>query len=346
MASDVGDLTINSILQLRLAEGDVYDELSPTKFETPLMLKQPPPTERTLYGIPVFDTFAEAFGMTGTRLIITAVSHHWAKIAAQEATGYGSSVISCDAEAGIESKLSADQTPDGRPGYSILLFAFSRDALAKAVLKRVGQCVLTCATSACYNGVQDGDPEKTIALGSSLRYFGDGFQASKVIGSNRYWRIPVMDGEFVCEENAGTFKGVAGGNLLLGAETPEQALSAVELTVEAMTQMPGIIAPFPGGVVRSGSKVGSRYPQLRASTFDAYCPSLRARTETKLPPQTGCVYEIVVDGVNESVIRDAMKVGLHTACRTGNLKFVSAGNYGGKLGKHLYPLHELIDDAP
>src|SRR5262249_17341393 len=172
--------------------------------------------------VPVEDTFAEAFPMTAARLIVTAETAAWAQTAGQTATGYAASVIGCDAEAGIERMLPPQEPPDGRPGVTLLLFAFSRDALQKAVVNRVGQCVLACATTACYNGlplVKD----KTIRVGGTLRFFGDGFQFSKKLEGRRFWRLPVMDGEFTCEDVFGTVKGVAGGNFLILGESQAKA---------------------------------------------------------------------------------------------------------------------------
>src|SRR5262249_55407945 len=212
--------------------------------------------------------------MTAARLVVTAATAAWAQTAGQVTTGYAASVIGCDAEAAIERLLSPDETPDGRPGISLLLFAFSRDALQKALGHRVRPGILTCPTTACYNGlpvVQD----KTIRVGGNLRFFGDGFQFSKKLEGRRYWRMPVMDGEFTCEDFFGTVKGVAGGNFLILGESQATALAAAETAAAAIRQVPGVILPFPGGIVRSGSKVGSRYKKLKASTNDAYCPTLR-----------------------------------------------------------------------
>ena len=213
-------------------------------------------------GVPLEDTFAEAFPMTAARLIVTAATASWARTAAQEATGYAASVIGCDAEAGVERELSPDETPDGRPGVSLLLFAFNRDALQKAVVNRVGQCVLTCATTACYNGLPV-VKDKAIRVGGNLRFFGDGYQFSKKLEGRRFWRLPVMDGEFTCEDFFGTIKGVAGGNFLIVGVSQAAALRAAEAAATAIRQVPGVILPFPGGIVRSGSKVGSRYKKLR-----------------------------------------------------------------------------------
>ncbi len=295
-----------------------------------------------LNGVQVADTFAEAFPITGTRLILTAGSEHWAHVAAAEMCGYATSVIACDAEAGIEGPLSAETTPDGRPGVSVLVFAFSRDGLSRAVVNRVGQCVLTCPTTACYNGVDGSPKEKQISVGGQLRYFGDGFQTSKKLLDRRLWRIPVMDGEFVCEDRFGTVQSVAGGNLLICGCDQRAALSATEAAVTAIRDVPETILPFPGGIVRSGSKVGSRYKQLKASTNDAYCPTLRALTDSALPDGTGAVYEIVIDGFSFDSVQAAMHTGLHAACGCEGVTLVAAGNYGGKLGPHHFHLRDLV----
>jgi formylmethanofuran--tetrahydromethanopterin N-formyltransferase len=295
-----------------------------------------------LRGIPVADTFAEAFPITAARLIITALSEQWARVAAAEFCGFSTSVIACDVEAAVERGLSPEETPDGRPGVSVLVFAFSRDGLAEAVTNRVGQCILTCPTTACYNGIADCPKEKQIKVGGQLRFFGDGFQGSKKLGDKRFWRLPVMDGEFVCEDRFGTIKGVAGGNLLMCGGTLEQALHAAEAAVQAMRTVPDVALPFPGGIVRSGSKVGSRYKALKASTNDAYCPTIRPLTESAIPRESQAVYEIVIDGLSEQAVQQAMRAGLHAACETGGLSLVTAGNYGGKLGPHHFRLRDLI----
>ena len=294
----------------------------------------------TINNIPIEDTFAEAFPMTATRLIVTAATPAWAQTAGRVVTGYASSVIGCDVEAGIERTLNEDETIDGRPGVSVLLFGFSRDALGKAAVNRVGQCILTCPTTACYNGlpVVKG---KSIKIGGNLRFFGDGWQISKKLDNRRYWRVPVMDGEFVCEDVFGTVKGVGGGNFLILAATQGEGLAAAEHAVAAIGKVPGVIMPFPGGIVRSGSKVGSKYKKLRASTNDAYCPTLRGDVQSKLPDGVNAVYEIVIDGIDQAAVEEATRVGVRAACVPGVLG-ITAGNYGGSLGPvHLY-LHKLL----
>ncbi|MBI1336989.1 MAG: formylmethanofuran--tetrahydromethanopterin N-formyltransferase [Phycisphaera sp.] len=294
------------------------------------------------------DQFAEAFRMWACRLIVTAIDEHWAQVAAREATGYGSSVIGCDAEAGLERTLTPDETPDGRPGVSLLFFAFNAKALAKAIPNRVGQCLMTCPTASVYDGlpgVVKSDDSDRFDLGKKIRYFGDGYQKSKRVesptGPRRYWRVPVMDGEFVVEESVGCVKAIGGGNYLLCGRDQKTTLDAARRGVEAIAHTPNIITPFPGGVVRSGSKVGSRYKALFASTNHFYCPTLRRVVPTLLQQDVGCVYEIVINGLTENAIAGAMRDGI-LASIGPDIIAVSAGNYGGKLGKFHFKLRTIL----
>ncbi len=293
-------------------------------------------------GTEIQDTFAEAFRMWFVRLVITAEDDHWLQAGLQEVTGYATSVIACDAEAGVEQLLDPTQTPDGRPGAAALFFGFSKDQVAAAVSTRTGQCLMTCPTLAVFDGLPE-VPDR-IPLGRHIRFFGDGFQKSKRIGSQRYWRIPVMEGEFLVQDRVGVAKGVGGGNFILQAVDQAAALAAARRAVEAIARVPGVITPFPGGVVRSGSKVGSRYKKLVASTNDAYCPTLAGRVETALHPEANCAYEIVIDGQDEQSVARAMTQGIQAACGPGVVR-ISAGNYGGKLGKFHFHLHRLLAEA-
>ena len=293
-------------------------------------------------GVRIVDTFAEAFGMRAARVTITAQSPAWARTAAQSLTGFATSVIGCKVEAGIEAELTPDVTPDLRPGVSVLLFGFDADGLQRQLIDRVGQTVLTCPTTACFDGLPDA-PERVV-VGGQLRHFGDRFQASKVLNGQRYWRIPVMEGEFLVQESFGVQKAIGGGNLLIMAEDQRAALAAAEAAVEAMRRVRGIILPFPGGIVRAGSKVGAKkYKNMIASTNDAYCPTLRGRegVDSQIPAGANSVLEIVVDGLDRPAIEQALRAGLDAACRPGVVE-ISAGNYGGKLGKHHFHLHELL----
>ena len=298
---------------------------------------------RELHGVEIVDTFAEAFDMRASRVIITAASEGWARTAAVSMTGFATSVIGCKVEAGIEAMLPASDTPDGRPGASVLVFAFNAEGLSTRLVERVGQTVLTCPTTACFDGLPDAPERATV--GGVLRHFGDKFQASKVVDGRRYWRVPVMEGEFLVEETFGTQSAIGGGNLLILAKDQAAALAAAEASVDAMRQVRGVILPFPGGIVRAGSKVGARrYKNMTASTNEAYCPTVRGRlgVASELPETVNSVLEIVIDGVDRQAIEDAMRVGLDAACGPGVVQ-ISAGNYGGKLGKHLFKLHDLLN---
>ena len=300
------------------------------------------PNLLTLNDVEIVDTFAEAFPIKAARLVITADSQRWATTAAQVMCGNATSVIACDVEAAIERSLPEEQTPDGRPGVSVLVFAFGTEALGKALQNRVGQCILTCPTTACFNGIADCPKDKRVRIGGAIRYFGDGHQMSRKLDGQRYWRIPVMDGEFLVEDEFGTVSGVAGGNLLICGSTGALALAAAEAAVEAIRTEPDVALPFPGGIVRSGSKVGSRYPKLKASTNDAYCPTLRGVTPSALPAGCNAVYEIVIDGLSANSVKAAMKRGLHAAAACSGILRITAGNYGGKLGKHHFYLRDLL----
>ena len=287
----------------------------------------------------IIDTYAEAFRTRYVRLVVTAIDNYWLDAAVRECTGYGASVIGCDAEIGVERLLDETESPDGRPGAALMAFAFSGEALAKAVPNRVGQCVLTCPTTAVFDGIPGSD--ETIPLGSYLRYFGDGHQLSEDRDGREFWRIPVMDGEFLVEAQVGVAQGVAGGNLILQGDSLESALAGARRASEALAPLPGVITPFPGGVVRSGSKVGSKYKKLGASTNDAFCPTLRNKVESELVAGANCAYEIIIDGVDQQTVAGAMRIAIEAAAGEG-IVAIGAGNYGGKLGKFHFSLRELI----
>jgi formylmethanofuran--tetrahydromethanopterin N-formyltransferase len=297
----------------------------------------------TIKGVRIDDSFAEAFGMRATAIIITADSSRWAHQAALSMTGFATSVIGCGCEGGIDAEVPAAQTPDGRPGVRVLLFAVSTAELQKQLQTRVAQCVLTSAGSACFAGL---DGEEPLRLGNALRYFGDGWQISKRLGGKHYWRIPVMDGEFVCEATTGlTRQAVGGGNLLILGRTGKTTLAAAEAATAAIAQVPNVIMPFPGGIVRSGSKVGSKYKGVPASSNDAFCPTLRGATATALDPDVASVLEIVIDGLTADAVGMAMRAGIAAIVKLGPRRGalrISAGNYGGRLGPHHYHLQELL----
>jgi formylmethanofuran--tetrahydromethanopterin N-formyltransferase len=297
----------------------------------------------TRNGVRIDDTFAEAFPMRATAIMVTADSAQWAKQAAVTMTGFATSVIGCGCEAGIDRELKPAETPDGRPGVRVLMFAVSTAELQKQLAGRVGQCVLTSPGSACYAGLAG---TEQLRLGSALRYFGDGWQISKRFGDKHFWRIPVMDGEFLCEATTGlTKEAVGGGNLLIMGKSARATLAAAEAAAAAIARVGDAIAPFPGGIVRAGSKVGSKYKSVRASTNDAYCPTLRGAVNTALDADVASVLELVIDGLDRDAVAAAMRAALAAVVKLGPKRGavrVSAGNYGGKLGPHHFRLRDLL----
>ncbi len=296
----------------------------------------------TRNGITIDDTFAEAFGMSASGLIITADTAKWARQSALTMTGFGTSVIGCGAECGIDYEVPPEDTPDGRPGVRVLIFGFAPQLVEDQMKNRVGQCVLTSPGSACFNGVESSEK---ISLSGGPRFFGDGWQISRKLGKKRYWRVPVMDGEFVIEDKAGVVTdAVGGGNMLVVGENRAGVLETCELAVEAISKVRDVITPFPGGIVRSGSKVGSKYG-APASTNDAFCPVLRGAVDSQLGEQDKCVLEIVIDGLTSHSVGDATKAGLAAVLEAGpsrGVRRISAGNYGGNLGQHHYHLKDYL----
>jgi formylmethanofuran--tetrahydromethanopterin N-formyltransferase len=290
----------------------------------------------------IVETFAEAFTMWGARLVITAETAEWAMAAAQSVTGFATSIIGCKCEAGIEAQILPEHTPDARPGVSVLLFTMNEEGMGKRLVERIGQCVMTCPSTACYNGLV---AERQVPVGSQLRFFGDRHQISKLLAGRRLWRIPVMDGEFLVDERFGIQPAVGGGNILILGREQRATLRAAEAAVSAIRGTPGAVLPFPGGVVRSGSKPKSRYKFLFASTNDAYCPTLRpVASLTEVSGELGCVLEIVIDGLDLGAVETAMRRGMHAAAQAGAVQ-ISAGNYGGGLGQYKIGLHPLLQEA-
>ncbi len=291
-------------------------------------------------GVEIEDTFAEGFPIKVARVLITAITERWALEAARETTGFGTSVIMCPAEAGIERIAKRDETPDGRPGVYIQICNMGYKKLENSLLSRVGQCVLTAPTTAVFNGLPDA--EKQFDTGAKLKFFGDGFQKDMSYCERGVCSIPVMSGDFLVEENIGAVDGIAGGNFYIMAENQASALMAAEAAVDAIREQEGTITPFPGGVVASGSKVGSRYKFLKASTNERFCPTLKDEGVCTLPEEVKASYEVVINGVGKEAIENSMRAGIKAACKVPGVLKISAGNFEGKLGPHLFNLHEIL----
>lgn len=302
-----------------------------------------------LNDVEIEDTFAEGFAMWGSRIIITAKNRKWADTAASTLTGYATSVIMCDCEAGVERTVPESETPDGRPGTSVMIFGFSKKTLEEPLLKRLGQCVLTCPTTAVFNGLPEGTADEMLEVGKSTRFFGDGYQVKMRMGDgwlsrHRFWRIPVMEGEFLIEEKLGAKRAVAGGNFLVMGETEDATLEAAERSIDAIHTVPGVITPFPGGLCRSGSKVGSKYAFLKASTNTPFCPSIKNTfPDSKVPEGVNSIIEVVLNGLDLNSVKRAMAAGIRAATEVGGVKRITAVNFGGKLGKFQIGLKDCLE---
>lgn len=293
-------------------------------------------------GVEIEDTFAEAFPIKIARVLITAATSHWATVAAQEATGFGTSVIGCPAEAGIERYAAPDETPDGRPGVYVQICTFGYKALEGQLLERIGQCVLTAPTTAVFNGLPDA--EKQFDTGRKLKYFADGMESETEVAGRKMHVIPMMEGDFLVEDTIGAVDAVAGGNFFIFADTQMTALTAAEVAVDAIQDIEGVITPFPGGIVASGSKSGAnKYKFLKATANEKFCPSIKDKVEgSQIPADVNCVYEIVINGLDEDIVGEAMAIGVRAAVAVSGVKKITAGNYGGNLGPYKFNLHDLV----
>ncbi len=293
-------------------------------------------------GVEIEDNFAEAFGIKVSRILITAATKKLALVAATEATGYGTSVIGCPAEAGIDGYVPPQETPDGRPGYIIMICNMNKDKLDHELLERVGMCVLTAATTAVFDWMDE--PDEKLKTGQKLKFFGDGYEQTLDIEGRKVHSIPLMSGDFLVEAELGIRAGVAGGNFFILAENQPAGLLAADAAVDAIEAVSGAITPFPGGIVASGSKVGStKYKFLGASTNEKMCVTLKDEVEgCQIPENVNGVYEIVIDGVDEEAVKAAMKAGIEAAVKIAGVIQISAGNFGGNLGKYQIKLHELF----
>jgi len=293
-------------------------------------------------GVEIEDNFAEAFGIKVSRILITAATRKLALVAATEATGYGTSVIGCPAEAGIDGYVPPQETPDGRPGYIIMICNMNKDKLDHELLERVGMCVLTAATTAVFDWMEE--PDEKLKTGQKLKFFGDGYEQTLDIQGRKIHSIPLMSGDFLVEAELGIRAGVAGGNFFILADNQPAGLLAADAAVDAIEAVAGAITPFPGGIVASGSKVGStKYKFLGASTNEKMCVTLKDEVEgCQIPENVNGVYEIVIDGVDEDAVKAAMKAGIEAAVKISGVIQISAGNFGGNLGKYQIKLHELF----
>jgi formylmethanofuran--tetrahydromethanopterin N-formyltransferase len=282
------------------------------------------------------------FPMWAGRVLITADTERWALTAAELATGLATSVIMSPAEAGIESLMSADKTPDNRAGVLMQVYNRSRFELNGQLVLRIGQCVMTCPTTSAFDAMPNA--KRTLKVGRSVRLFGDGFQRKGLVGPRKVWKIPVMEGDFIVEDRFGIAEAAAGGNFIIFARDRASGLTAAEEAVKAIGNGESrVIMPFPGGICRSGSKAGSLKYKLKASTNHVFCPRLRELLpDSQVPEGVSCVYEIVINGLTLAEVKKAMGDGVRAAVRVSGVVKISAGNYGGKIGPYKVFLREAL----
>ena len=296
----------------------------------------------------VEDTYAEAFRSIYAEFLITARDRTWLDHAVAAATGNASSTIMCDCEAGLDRYVGPGgdesfQTPDGRPG-AIVQFHVPRfrkdrrEALERSLLVRISQNVLTCPTTSAFNLL---DTEDFYKLGRKLAFFGDGHQFRATRHGRPVWVVPILGGEFIIDRRFGYRDGLMGGNLWFLGDSVDSALLAAERAAAAVAHAPGVIMPFPGGIAASGSKAGSRYKFSIASTYAEYCPTLREKfgEQSRVPAGVQSIMEVIINGHDLATIAAATHMAIEACVTTPGLLKVSAGNYGGRLGKSFIYLH-------
>lgn len=295
------------------------------------------------------DTYAEAFRSIYAEILVTARDRKWLEHAAAAATGHAASTIMCDCEAGIDRFIGpggdeSESTPDGRPGVVLQFHVprFRKDrrtALEKALLQRISMNVLTCPTTTCFNRI---DSEDYFRIGRKISYFGDGHEQRVERNGRPMWEIPTMGGSFTLDRRFGFADGIMGGNLWFMGETEDAAIEAAERAVVACNETPRVITTFPGGIAASASKAGSKYKFLFASTYEAYCPTLKEKLgeESGVPDNVTSIMEIIINGASLDDVASATKASIEAAVDTPGLVRISAGNYGGRLGKSFIYLTE------
>jgi formylmethanofuran--tetrahydromethanopterin N-formyltransferase len=302
--------------------------------------------------VEIEETFAEGFSMYACRILITAENKELARIAAGNVTGFATSTIDCPCEASIDQEIEDGKTPDHRPGISVMFCFIKKENADKVMLDRIGQCVLTTATTSCFNWfAEDARSEKTFEIntGYKLKFFGDGFEVKDQILFNgqqlTVWKIPVMDGYFIVQDKFTVTKIAGGGNLMIFFNNLNDALSISKAVVQKIKTIEGLTLPFPGGFVRSPSKIGSlKYSKfLNASTNEPLLPILMNKINyTRVPEGALAGYEFVINGFTEERVKKAMRLGILEATQHLGVIKITAGNYEGKLGKIRYDLKEIL----
>ena len=294
------------------------------------------------------DTYAEAFEGLYSRAIVTADDEEVLRRAAMDATATPSIVIG-RVEGGVEKWLSEEETPDQRRG-AILQFWGGidkrkpfNDAIKKFEVElsyRIRQDILVKPFTALFD--THPKPEGKIDTMERIGHCGDGYEWME----RRYGReiivVPLMASDFRIERYLGYGRGVMGGNFWYMCKTKEAVMEAGRKALDAIGQVEGTITPF--DICSAGSKPETKFPWIGPTTNHPYCPSLKKQLakESKVPEGVNYIPEIVINGASIDAVKEAIKAGINTAREVDGVLRISAGNYGGKLGKYKIYLKELF----
>jgi len=294
------------------------------------------------------DTYAEAFDGIISRVIVTADHQEVLEKAAEDATATPSIVIG-RIEGGIEKYLDKHETPDGRNG-ALLQFWGGIDEnkpLEEAVKKfeaelsfRIRQDILVKPFTALFDALPKADGK--MEMMERVGHCGDGFEWKE----QRYGRnmivIPLMVSNFLIERELGYARGVMGANFWFMCETKRAVMEGGRKALDAIHQVLGVITPF--DVCSAGSKPETKFPLIGPTTNHPYCPTLKERLgeKSKVPEGVNYIPEIVINGTSLEAVKEAMKAGIRSIADVNGVVRVSAGNYGGKLGRHRIYLQELF----
>lgn len=294
------------------------------------------------------DTYAEAFTGIYCRVIVTADDEETLRKAAEDSTATPSVVIG-RTEGGIEKYLSEKETPDKRKG-AILQFwgeINPKKAFAESLKKfetelsyRIRQDILVKPFTAVFDALPDA--EGKLDMMERVGHCGDGYEWVENRHSREVIVVPLMVPDFIIERYLGYGRGVMGGNFWVMCKTKQALKEAGEKALAAIHNISGVVTPF--DVCSAGSKPETHFPKIGPTTNHLYCPSLKARLgeESKVPEGVGYIAEIVFDGVSLDAVKEATKAGINAVLEVDGVVWVSAGNYGGKLGEYKITLRELF----
>lgn len=293
-------------------------------------------------GVNFEDTYCEAFDGLFVRILITADDPKRLKRAAYDSTALPCCVFG-ESEGGIEKFVGKTDTPDGRAGAIVQYWVpLGKDCLKQLeyeVAKRIRQGVLVVPTTTVFNMLDSPD---TIDTMHSIGHCGDDYERVEQYLGRQVINIPVMMGSFKIEKKLGYAEGVMGGNLWFYCDSEKTALKVLDRAEEAVKEVEGVVLSFREGC-SAGSKAGGKFEHIGPSTNHLYCPTLKDKLEeSKVPDNVGSIPEIVFNGGSLEQVSQAMKAAAGEVSKVKGIISLSAGNYGGKLGRHKIYLKDLL----